>query len=75
MDNSISSLDLTGSLLPHSTIGKLCRHLLTDIKYYGTMLPRIPVPIAREIEKKMADYDRESKGGSKGGRAAEDRRR
>ncbi|CAM0142464.1 unnamed protein product [Umbelopsis sp. WA50703] len=46
----------------NSTIGKLCRLLLTDIKYYGTMLPRIPVPIARDIEKKIADYDRESKG-------------
>lgn len=54
--------------MPFSTIGKLCRHLLTDIKYHGTMLPRIPVPIARDIEKKIADYDRESKGrnGSRG---------
>ncbi|KAG2184727.1 hypothetical protein INT43_000640 [Umbelopsis isabellina] len=50
----------------NSTIGKLCRLLLTDIKYYGTMLPRIPVPIARDIEKKMADYDRDNKGGRNG---------
>ncbi|KAI8342614.1 PRP38 family-domain-containing protein [Chlamydoabsidia padenii] len=41
------------------TIGELCRMLLTEQKFYGTMLPRIPVPIARELEKKLADYDGE----------------
>ncbi|ORZ22417.1 PRP38 family-domain-containing protein [Absidia repens] len=41
------------------TIGELCRMLLTEQKYYGTMLPRIPVPIARDLEQKLADYDRE----------------
>lgn len=62
---------LTRSL---STIGKLCRHLLTDIKYHGTMLPRIPVPIARDIEKKIADHDRENRGRG-GGKRSDDRQR
>ncbi|SAL95086.1 hypothetical protein [Absidia glauca] len=35
-------------------------------KFYGTMLPRIPVPIARELEKKLADYDREKTKDKKG---------
>ncbi|KAI8069056.1 PRP38 family-domain-containing protein [Gilbertella persicaria] len=43
------------------TIGKLCRMLITEPKFQGTMLPRIPVPIARDLEKKLQDYDREKK--------------
>ncbi|KAG2176831.1 hypothetical protein INT44_007495 [Umbelopsis vinacea] len=67
-------IDMTHGAKPtKSTIGKLCRHLLSDIKFYGTMLPRIPVPIAREIEKKIADYDRESKGRG-GAKGSDDRR-
>ncbi|OBZ89862.1 hypothetical protein A0J61_02098 [Choanephora cucurbitarum] len=41
------------------TIGKLCRMLITEPKFQGTMLPRIPVPIARDLEKKLQGYDRE----------------
>ena len=37
----------------YSTIGKLCRDLLTEAKWLGTILPRIPVPIARDIEQKL----------------------
>lgn len=33
--------------------------LLTEQKFLGTMLPRIPVPIARDLEKKLKEYDRE----------------
>jgi pre-mRNA-splicing factor 38B len=43
------------------TIGKLCRMLITEQKFQGTMLPRIPVPIARDLEKKLKDYDREKR--------------
>ncbi|KAI8070984.1 PRP38 family-domain-containing protein [Gongronella butleri] len=53
------------------SIGALCRMLLTDQKYLTTMLPRIPVLIARDIEKKLQEYDRENgtapAGGAKGG--------
>jgi hypothetical protein len=38
------------------------------------MLPRIPVPIARDIEQKIADYDRESKGRG-GGKGSDGKRR
>ncbi|CAG8717459.1 5479_t:CDS:10, partial [Cetraspora pellucida] len=37
------------------TIGKMCRQLLTDQKWLGTILPRIPVPIARDIEQKLKE--------------------
>ena len=30
-----------------STIGSLTRQLLTDIDFYDTMLPRIPVPVMK----------------------------
>ncbi|KAL1934080.1 hypothetical protein VTP01DRAFT_6262 [Rhizomucor pusillus] len=53
-------IDLTSGPNPQkSTIGKLCRMLLTEQKFLGTMLPRIPVPIARDLEKKLKEYDRE----------------
>ncbi|KAI8823461.1 putative RNA binding protein [Fimicolochytrium jonesii] len=38
------------------TIGRLCRDLLTENKWIGTILPRIPVPIARELEKKLKEH-------------------
>ncbi|GBC02459.1 hypothetical protein RclHR1_04640002 [Rhizophagus clarus] len=37
------------------TVGKMCRQLLTEQKWLGTILPRIPVPIAREIEQKLKE--------------------
>ncbi|KAI8890692.1 PRP38-domain-containing protein [Backusella circina FSU 941] len=43
------------------TIGQLCRSLITEQKFQGTMLPRIPVPIARDLTAKLEDYDRENK--------------
>ncbi|KNC97504.1 uncharacterized protein SPPG_09470 [Spizellomyces punctatus DAOM BR117] len=37
------------------SMGRFLRELLTDNKWIGTMLPRIPVPIARDIEKKLKE--------------------
>lgn len=34
-------------------MGYYLRNLLTDLKYYGTMLPRVPVPIMRQIQVKV----------------------
>jgi pre-mRNA-splicing factor 38B len=39
------------------TIGQLCRELLTQPKWCNTMLPRIPVKIARDIENKLKEHD------------------
>lgn len=35
--------------------------LITEQKFQGTMLPRIPVPIARDLEKKLQEHDREKR--------------
>ncbi|KAJ3030341.1 UNVERIFIED_CONTAM: hypothetical protein HDU68_009375 [Siphonaria sp. JEL0065] len=35
------------------TIGKVCRDLLMEQKWLGTILPRIPVPVMRELEVKV----------------------
>ncbi|KAH6598689.1 hypothetical protein BASA50_003724 [Batrachochytrium salamandrivorans] len=37
------------------TIGSFCRAILTEQKWFETMLPRIPIPIARDIEKKLRE--------------------
>ncbi|ORX55684.1 PRP38-domain-containing protein [Hesseltinella vesiculosa] len=55
-------VNLSNSPKPNmKSIGAFCRMLLTEQKYLSTMLPRIPVLIARDIEKKLQDYDRENK--------------
>jgi len=38
-------------------MGEYIRQLLDDIKYYGTILRRIPVKLARELKKKMIIHD------------------
>jgi len=35
------------------TIGEYVRSLITDLDYYGTMLPRIPVPTQRTFKVKL----------------------
>ncbi|KAG9508803.1 Pre-mRNA-splicing factor 38B [Fragariocoptes setiger] len=42
-----------------TTIGKMCRRLLTKIEWYSTMFPRIPIQIQRSIDEKLENYDRE----------------
>ncbi|CAO3618517.1 unnamed protein product [Cunninghamella blakesleeana] len=60
-------LNVSNQPKPHMmTLGQLCRMLLTEQKYFGTMLPRIPVPIARDLEKKLIDYDRDKEKDKKG---------
>ncbi len=36
-----------------TTIGQWLRGLLSELQYYGTMLPRIPVPIERKIKMRL----------------------
>jgi hypothetical protein len=38
-------------------MGKLARDLLLQQKFYGTVLPRVPVATAKEIEDKVRSYD------------------
>ncbi|KAI9228422.1 MAG: PRP38 family-domain-containing protein [Piptocephalis tieghemiana] len=41
------------------SIGKLCRELLTIPKWGGSMMPRIPVPIERNIRIRWREYEEE----------------
>lgn len=43
------------------TVGQLIRMLIIEPKFQGTMLPRIPIPIARDLEKKLKEYDDEKR--------------
>merc|ERR1712070_1264446 len=36
-----------------TTIGQLCRYLLTELDFHMTMLPRIPVPVMKDIQAKL----------------------
>lgn len=42
---------------PPMTIGEMVRHLLTKLEWFSTHFPRIPIPILKDIEKKLAEYD------------------
>ncbi|TPX46645.1 hypothetical protein SeMB42_g02332 [Synchytrium endobioticum] len=49
-----------------TTIGKMVNDLLTQQKWVGTVLPRIPVPIARDIEKKLKERQSQTKANNEG---------
>jgi len=40
------------------TIGKFVRDLLREQRYYDTLFPRIPVPVQRDLSKRLEDYER-----------------
>lgn len=40
------------------TIGQMCRQFMVKLDWFSTLFPRIPVPIQKQIENKLADYDR-----------------
>jgi len=44
-----------------TTIGKFCRSLLKDIRFYETIFPRIPVPVQRELNEKLKEAEIEEK--------------
>ena len=38
---------------PETTVGMFVRSLLKDMNYHGTILPRLPVTIEREVKVKL----------------------
>lgn len=40
------------------TIGQMCRQFLVKLDWFSTLFPRIPVPMQKQIEQKLAEYDR-----------------
>uniref|UniRef100_A0A0K0ER33 Pre-mRNA-splicing factor 38 n=1 Tax=Strongyloides stercoralis TaxID=6248 RepID=A0A0K0ER33_STRER len=47
------------------TIGEMLKHLLTNLDFYGTLLPRIPIPIQISIDKKIGIDDKGNYGRDK----------
>ncbi|KAI8812647.1 PRP38 family-domain-containing protein [Cladochytrium replicatum] len=49
-------VQVEGGVKPRTiTIGRMARDLLTEQKWIGTILPRIPVPVARSIAEKLKE--------------------
>ncbi|KAI6173527.1 Ubiquitin carboxyl-terminal hydrolase [Aphelenchoides besseyi] len=40
------------------TVGQLVRQMMTKLDWYGTLFPRIPVPIQKDIEQKLGERSR-----------------
>lgn len=38
------------------TIGEMCQMMLSKLDWFGTLFPRIPIPIQKEIEKKLREF-------------------
>ena len=36
-------------------IGQLVRHFLSRLDWYGTLFPRIPVPVQKQIDQKLKE--------------------
>ncbi|XP_045506811.1 pre-mRNA-splicing factor 38B isoform X2 [Colias croceus] len=44
----------------NTTIGALVRQMLIKLDWFSTLFPRIPVPIQKQIEQKLAEHNRQS---------------
>jgi len=44
--------------VPEVTVGKFVRNLLTDMEYFGTLLPRFPVAVERDIKVKLMQAEK-----------------
>lgn len=40
------------------TIGQMCRQFLTKLEWFSTLFPRIPVPVQKQIDQQLMEYDR-----------------
>lgn len=38
------------------TIGEMLRHYLSKLEWFSTLFPRIPVPIQKDLERKLSDW-------------------
>jgi pre-mRNA-splicing factor 38B len=42
------------------TIGQMCRQFMVKLDWFSTLFPRVPVPIQKQIEQKLGNYDRQN---------------
>ncbi|XP_054723924.1 pre-mRNA-splicing factor 38B-like [Uloborus diversus] len=43
------------------TIGEMLRHYLSKLEWFSTLFPRIPVPIQKDLERKLTDWRAKTK--------------
>lgn len=43
------------------TIGELLRHFLSKLEWFSTLFPRIPVPVQKDLEKRLSDWKASTK--------------
>lgn len=44
------------------TIGEMLRHFLSKLEWFSTLFPRIPVPIQKDLERKLSNWRAQNKG-------------
>ena len=44
-----------------STIGVIVRHMVSKLDWHATLFPRIPVPVQKDMEKRLAAHDQDYK--------------
>lgn len=44
------------------TIGEMLCHFLSKLEWFSTLFPRIPVPIQKDLERKLSDWRAQNKG-------------
>ena len=40
----------------HVCLGEMCQQMLTKLDWFGTLFPRIPVPVEKKIYEKLAEW-------------------
>ena len=53
----LQEIDVRAGGGQHITIGGVVRHLLTKLDWHSTLFPRIPVPIQKTIDSRLAERD------------------
>lgn len=61
-----------GHGFPPMTIGEMVRNLLTKLEWFSTLFPRIPVPIQKDIDQKLREFDQKNPDEQKKKRTQED---
>jgi len=52
-------IHLSGSKFKPTTIGKFCKNILLEQRYFDTLFPRIPVPVMRELRQQIEKHEEE----------------
>ena len=51
--NTFQEIDVKAGGGHSMTIGEMVRQFLTKLEWYATLFPRIPVPVQKDLDKKL----------------------